>query len=87
MPFSGADGMVLPALSTAMSLTAGLTLLVPALVGPVIGALTRPLARRPGATALLVRENMITAVRRTSATVDLGGGVRGLGRRRGGPAG
>jgi putative ABC transport system permease protein len=69
MAFSGADAMVLLALGTAMSLTAGLTLLVPALVGPVIGALTRPLARRPGATALLVRENMITAVRRTSATV------------------
>ncbi|MDG9728546.1 ABC transporter permease [Streptomyces sp. DH41] len=67
--FSGADGMVLLTLGTAMGLTTGLTLLLPALVGPVIGALTRPLARRPGATALLVRENMITAVRRTAATV------------------
>jgi putative ABC transport system permease protein len=67
--FAGADGMVLSALGAAMGLTAGLTLLVPALAGPVIGALTRPLARRPGATAVLVRGNMITAVRRTSATV------------------
>jgi putative ABC transport system permease protein len=67
--FAGADAIVLLALGTAMSLTVGLTLLAPALVGPVIGALTRPLARRPGATAVLVRENMITAVRRTSATV------------------
>ncbi|MDN0200519.1 ABC transporter permease [Streptomyces sp. S.PNR 29] len=66
---AGADGMVLLALGAAMGLTAGLTLLLPALVGPVIGALTRPLARRPGATALLVRENMLTAVRRTSSTV------------------
>ncbi|MFG2314930.1 FtsX-like permease family protein [Streptomyces tendae] len=67
--FAGADAIVLLALGTAMSLTVGLTLLAPALVGPVVGALTRPLARRPGATAVLVRENMITAVRRTSATV------------------
>ncbi|WP_030899725.1 ABC transporter permease [Streptomyces sp. NRRL S-474] len=67
--FAGADGMVLTALGAAMCLTAGLTLLLPALTGPVIGALTRPLARRPGATAVLVRENMITAVRRTSATI------------------
>jgi putative ABC transport system permease protein len=67
--FAGADGIVLLALGTAMSLTVGLTLLAPVLVGPVIGALTRPLARHPGATAVLVRENMITAVRRTSATV------------------
>ncbi|WP_399886805.1 FtsX-like permease family protein [Streptomyces sp. BBFR51] len=67
--FSGPDGMVLLGLGAAMGLTTGLTLLVPALVGPVIGLLTRPLARRPGATAVLVRENMITAVRRTAATV------------------
>ncbi|MBR8642770.1 ABC transporter permease [Streptomyces tuirus] len=67
--FAGADGMVLLVLGAAMGLTAGLTLLLPGLTGPVIGALTRPLARRPGATAVLVRENMITAVRRTSATI------------------
>ncbi|MFH9061359.1 FtsX-like permease family protein [Streptomyces coeruleorubidus] len=67
--FAGADAMVLLVLGAAMSLTAGLTLLLPASTRPVIGALTRPLARRPGATALLVRENMLTSVRRTSATI------------------
>ncbi|MET9861311.1 FtsX-like permease family protein [Streptomyces smyrnaeus] len=67
--FADSDTMVLLGLGTATGLTAGLTLLIPALVRPVVGALTRPLARRPGATALLVRENMRTAVRRTSATV------------------
>ncbi|MGW0861004.1 FtsX-like permease family protein [Streptomyces sp. NPDC002611] len=67
--FAGADAMVLLALGAAMGLTAGLTLLLPALAGPLTGLLTRPLARRPGATALLVRENMTTAVRRTSAAI------------------
>jgi putative ABC transport system permease protein len=67
--FAGADGLALLALGTTMSLTVGLTLLAPVLVRPVIGALTRPLTQRPGAMAVLVRENMITAVRRTSATV------------------
>ncbi|GAB2587365.1 ABC transporter permease [Streptomyces capparidis] len=67
--FAGADAMVLLALGAAMGLTAGFALLAPALVRPVIGALTRPLAHRPGATAVLVRENALTAVRRTSATV------------------
>ncbi|MFI8852416.1 ABC transporter permease [Streptomyces sp. 891-h] len=67
--FADSDTMVLLGLGTATGLTAGLTLLIPALVRPVVGALTRPLARRPGATPLLVRENMRTAVRRTSATV------------------
>ncbi|MDJ1133916.1 ABC transporter permease [Streptomyces iconiensis] len=67
--FAGSDSMVLLGLGTAMGLTAGLTLLVPALLRPVVGALTRPLARRRGATGLLVRENMLTAVRRTAATV------------------
>lgn len=67
--FAGPDAMVLSCLGAAMGLTTGLTLLIPALVGPVAGALTRPLARRPGAVALLVRSNMVTAVRSTSATV------------------
>ncbi|MEO3756310.1 FtsX-like permease family protein [Streptomyces sp. B6B3] len=66
---AGTDAMVLLGLGTAMGLTAGLTLLIPALLGPVTRALTRPLARRPGATGILVREGMLTAVRRTSATV------------------
>ncbi|WP_326691054.1 MULTISPECIES: FtsX-like permease family protein [unclassified Streptomyces] len=67
--FSGSDTMVLLGLGTAMGLTTGLTLLIPALVRPVVGALARPLGSRKGATALLVRENMRTAVRRTSATI------------------
>ncbi|GAA3857124.1 ABC transporter permease [Streptomyces sedi] len=67
--FAGPDGMVLLGLGTAMGMTVGLTLLLPALTGPAIGALTRPLARRAGATGLLVRENTRTAVRRTAATV------------------
>ncbi|MGI5351771.1 ABC transporter permease [Streptomyces sp. CA-250714] len=67
--FADSDTMVLLGLGTAIGLTAGLTLLTPGLVRPVVGALTRPLARRPGATSLLVRENMRAAVRRTSATV------------------
>ncbi|MFC9680318.1 FtsX-like permease family protein [Streptomyces sp. NPDC056948] len=67
--FAGADGMVLLVLGAAMGLTAGPTLLLPVLAGPLTGALTRPLARRRGATAVLVRENMTTAVRRTSAAI------------------
>ncbi|MGP3977411.1 ABC transporter permease [Streptomyces sp. 8N114] len=67
--FADSDTMVLLGLGTAAGLTAGLALLIPALVRPVVGALTRPLAGRPGATSLLVRENMRAAVRRTSATV------------------
>ncbi|WP_129837633.1 ABC transporter permease [Streptomyces sp. RFCAC02] len=66
---AGPDAMVLLALGTAMGMAVGLTLLVPALIKPVIGTLTRPLARHPGATGVLVRENMIAATRRTSATV------------------
>ncbi|ONK13779.1 ABC transporter permease [Streptomyces sp. MP131-18] len=67
--WASADSMVLLGLGTAMGLTVGLTLLVPALLRPVAGALTRPMARGRGATAMLVRESMLTAVRRTSATV------------------
>nr|WP_243274829.1 ABC transporter permease [Streptomyces albus] len=67
--FGSSDTMVLLGLGTAAGLTVGLTLLIPALVRSVVGVLTLPLARRPGATSLLVRENMRTAVRRTSATI------------------
>lgn len=66
---AGPDAMVLLGLGAAMGLTAGLTVLGPALTRPVVSALTRPLASRPGATAMLVRESMRTAVRRTSATI------------------
>ncbi|WP_243744930.1 ABC transporter permease [Streptomyces hainanensis] len=66
---AGPDAMVLLGLGTAMSLTAGLTVLSPAFTRPVVSALTRPLAISPGATAMLVRESVRTAVRRTSASV------------------
>ncbi|NEA64294.1 ABC transporter permease [Streptomyces sp. SID12488] len=42
-------------------------LLAPVLVRPLIGFLTRPLARLPGATVLLARENTTANVRRTAA--------------------
>ncbi len=66
---AGPDAMVLLGLGTAMGLAGGLTILIPALIRPVVGGLTWPLGRRSGATAMLVRESMLTAVRRTSATV------------------
>lgn len=67
--FVDSDAMVLAGLGAAAGLTVGLTALIPALIGPVARVLTRPLAARPGATAMLVRANLLTAVRRTSATV------------------
>ncbi|TDC27031.1 ABC transporter permease, partial [Streptomyces sp. 8K308] len=65
---AGPDTMVLLGLGTALGVTAGLTVLSPALTRPVVTALTWPLTLRPGATAVLVRENTRTAVRRTAAT-------------------
>jgi len=56
------------ALYAAMGLTVGLTLLLPVLLTPVIRLVTWPLQRGRGATGLLVRQNALTAVRRTSAT-------------------
>ncbi|QEU97091.1 ABC transporter permease [Streptomyces kanamyceticus] len=61
--------MITFALVTAAGLITGVTLLVPALVPPLVRALSWPLARRAGATGLLVREGMLTAVRRTASTV------------------
>lgn len=59
-------------------------LLTPALVGPLTRLLTRPLARLPGATVLLARENTTANVRRTATiaapvlvTVALAGSLLG----------
>ncbi|MFE5329875.1 ABC transporter permease [Embleya sp. NPDC056575] len=51
-----------------MALIVGLTMLAPAVVPPVVRVLTWPLSRGAGAIGLLVREGMLTAVRRTAAT-------------------
>nr|WP_202512965.1 FtsX-like permease family protein [Streptomyces sp. SID3343] len=67
--FAAPADMVTWALGTAATLITGATLLTPALVAPLARAVTRPLAHRAGATALLVRENTCTAVRRTASTV------------------
>ncbi|MFJ2743312.1 ABC transporter permease [Streptomyces sp. NPDC087440] len=61
--------MVSFALLTAVGLITGLALLTPALVPPLVRLVTRPSDRRGGAVALLVREGMLTAVRRTASTV------------------
>ncbi|MER6142104.1 ABC transporter permease [Streptomyces sparsogenes] len=56
------------ALVTAVGLITGVTLLVPAVVPPLVRAVTRPLARRRGALGMLVREGTLAAVRRTAST-------------------
>ncbi|MEU8887778.1 ABC transporter permease [Streptomyces sp. NPDC048442] len=61
--------MVTFALLTAVGLITGLALLTPAVVPPLVRLVTRPLTGRGGAVALLVREGMLTAVRRTASTV------------------
>ncbi|MFI6876935.1 FtsX-like permease family protein [Streptomyces sp. NPDC050400] len=62
--------MITLALLTAVGLITGLTLLAPAFVPPLVRLVTRPFVRRArGATALLVRETMLTSVRRTASTL------------------
>ncbi|GIH79225.1 ABC transporter permease [Planobispora longispora] len=56
------------ALYAAMALILALTLLAPAIVPPVVRALSWPLTRGRGATGMLVREGMLAAVRRTAST-------------------
>ncbi|GGS78027.1 ABC transporter permease [Planobispora rosea] len=56
------------ALYAAMALILALTLLAPAIVPPVVRALSWPLTRGRGATGVLVREGMLAAVRRTAST-------------------
>jgi len=55
-------------LLSAMALVAGAAVLAPAVVPAVARLLTWPAARLPGATAVLVRQGMRTAPRRTAAT-------------------
>ncbi|MFE9663249.1 FtsX-like permease family protein [Streptomyces sp. NPDC005955] len=61
--------MIATALLTAAGLITGVALLMPALVPPLARLATRPLARRRGATGMLVRAWLLTAVRRTASTV------------------
>jgi putative ABC transport system permease protein len=51
-----------------MLLVAGFALLTPVIVGPVARLIAWPLERMGGATSMLVRENALTAVRRTAST-------------------
>ncbi|GGO72013.1 ABC transporter permease [Nonomuraea cavernae] len=64
----GSDAFVVSGLVAAMGVIAGLALLSPAVVPPVARLVSWPLARGRGATGMLVRENALTAVRRTAAT-------------------
>ncbi|MBB6473875.1 ABC transporter permease [Sphaerisporangium rubeum] len=64
----GSDPFVMPGLVAAMGVMAGLALLSPAVVPPVTRLVTWPLTRGRGATGMLVRQNALTAVRRTAAT-------------------
>ncbi|GIH22663.1 ABC transporter permease [Acrocarpospora phusangensis] len=64
----GSDPFVMSGLLAAMGVIAGLALLSPAVVPPVARLVSWPLARGRGATGMLVRENALTAVRRTAAT-------------------
>ncbi|MEO3811507.1 ABC transporter permease [Sphaerisporangium sp. B11E5] len=64
----GSDAFVTSGLLAAMGVIAGLALLSPAVVPPVARLVSWPFARGRGATGMLVRENALTAVRRTAAT-------------------
>ncbi|MES4907003.1 MULTISPECIES: ABC transporter permease [unclassified Streptomyces] len=66
--FADPTDMTTLALATAVGLITGVTLLVPAVVPPLVRAVSRPLARRRGALGMLVREGMLAAVRRTAST-------------------
>ncbi|MEJ3744457.1 FtsX-like permease family protein [Actinomycetes bacterium KLBMP 9797] len=56
------------ALGSAMALVLGAAVLAPAVVPPVVRALTWPLRHARGATGMLVREGALTAPRRTAGT-------------------
>ncbi|MEV0620873.1 FtsX-like permease family protein [Nonomuraea sp. NPDC050404] len=64
----GSDSFVMSGLVAAMGVIAGLAVLSPAIVPPVARLVSWPLARGRGATGMLIRENALTAVRRTAAT-------------------
>ncbi|WP_327351973.1 FtsX-like permease family protein [Streptomyces sp. NBC_01304] len=61
--------MITLSLVTAVGLITGVTLLVPAIAPPLVRLVSWPLSRSSGAAAVLVREGMLTAVRRTAATI------------------
>ncbi|MFF5115177.1 FtsX-like permease family protein [Streptosporangium sp. NPDC000509] len=64
----GSEAFALSGLVAAMGVIAGVALLSPVVVPPVARLVSWPLARGRGATGTLVRENALTAVRRTAAT-------------------
>lgn len=66
--FADPADMTTLALCTAVGLVTGVTLLVPAVVPPLVRAVSRPLGRGGGALGMLVREGTLTAVRRTAST-------------------
>ncbi|MBG0831234.1 ABC transporter permease [Planomonospora sp. ID67723] len=65
---AAADAIVNYCLYAAMALILGLTLLAPVVVPPVVRVLSWPLSRTRGAAGMLVREELLAAVRRTAAT-------------------
>jgi len=65
---SGPSAVLSAAAFAAMALIVGLTLLAPVIIPPIAHAVAWPLSRLRGATGLLVRENMLVAVRRTAST-------------------
>ncbi|KAK1180683.1 ABC transporter permease [Streptomyces sp. NBS 14/10] len=66
--FADPTDMTTLALCTAVGLITGVTLLVPAVVPPLVRAVSWPLVRGRGAGGMLVSEGMLTAVRRTAST-------------------
>ncbi|MEV0590519.1 ABC transporter permease [Nonomuraea cavernae] len=65
---AGSAAFVMSGLVAAIGVIAGLALLSPAIVPPVARLVSWPLVRGRGAIGMLVRENALTAVRRTAAT-------------------
>lgn len=63
-----AEYMLSYALYSAMTLMVALTLLAPVIIPPLVRAVCWPLARRRGATGMLVREGSLVAVRRIAST-------------------
>ncbi|GGQ07846.1 FtsX family ABC transporter permease [Streptosporangium pseudovulgare] len=62
------EEIVTLSLLAAMALIAGIALLAPAVLPPVVRALLWPSSRTRGATWTLVREGSLTAIRRTAST-------------------
>ncbi|MEU9832751.1 ABC transporter permease [Streptosporangium sp. NPDC048047] len=62
------DGIVTLALLAAMALIAGIALLAPMVLPPVVRALLWPLSRTRGAAWTLVREGSLAGIRRTAST-------------------